>query len=173
MDSRNLKNNIVYSEEYLVEIKNNSTIDGFGLFANSDIAKGTCILNKLFIGQLSKFEINRIPNEFCERIGMFGARIFIYAMNHSCSPNTCWDRDGRLLASTDIGKGKEITYDYATLEFGTQTTFKWKCNCKSDNCRLKITSNDLLDSMLFTSYKGQLPSWIEEEVTDYFESRIK
>jgi SET domain-containing protein len=63
----------------------------------------------------------------------------IGAVNHSCNPNT--GMDGTLLnvAMRDIEQGEECTVDYGTCfsfhkEFG--------CNCGTENCRKKITSED-------------------------------
>lgn len=52
--------------------------------------------------------------------------------NHSCDPNTGYD-GLNVVALKDIGKGEELTLDYATFLNETSATFE--CHCRAGNCR--------------------------------------
>jgi uncharacterized protein len=120
----------------------NSHIDGQGLFAAQDIAKGTRII--AYIGE----KISR--SESARRLEAGNAYIFHlnyrYALdgktlantaryiNHSCDPNcevektndTLW-----IMALRDIKEGEELSYNYGyTLEHYKDNP----CNCGAQNC---------------------------------------
>lgn len=60
-------------------------------------------------------------------------------INHSCDPNTRIDFTGmNFIASRDIKKGEEITYNYLTTEYDlVKDGLNFNCRCGSKNC-LKI-----------------------------------
>lgn len=80
-------------------------------------------------------------------------------MNHSCDPNLWWGSDDNLVARRNIRKGDELTYDYSSADVGDWTA-SWECDCKSENCRKRITGNDCLDKGFQEKYQGHLPSWV-------------
>jgi hypothetical protein len=53
-------------------------------------------------------------------------------LNHSCAPNAAL-RGRTLVALRDIGRGDEITFDYATTEYEMAAPFP--CGCGAPACR--------------------------------------
>jgi uncharacterized protein len=120
----------------------NSHIDGQGLFAAQDIAKGTRII--AYIGE----KISR--RESARRLEAGNAYIFHlnyrYALdgktlentaryiNHSCDPNCQVEKTNGTLwivASRDIKEGEELSYNYG-YEFKHYKDNP--CNCGAKNC---------------------------------------
>lgn len=58
--------------------------------------------------------------------------------NHSCDPNSGFDKDGNLIAVRGISEGEEVVWDYSTTEHNPK--FRMKCNCGSNKCRRVIRS---------------------------------
>jgi hypothetical protein len=59
--------------------------------------------------------------------------------NHSCDPNSGFDKKGNLIALRTIPKGSEVVWDYSTEEHNPK--FRMKCKCGSKNCRKIITAS--------------------------------
>jgi uncharacterized protein len=60
--------------------------------------------------------------------------------NHSCDPNLWWVSAYELAASRPVGRGDELTNDYATST--AEPDFVMQCSCGSTLCRGVITGND-------------------------------
>ena len=123
-----------------------SNIDKKGLYASTNIKKGTKIIEyKGKIISVKETEINpKFDND--KAIYLFNLNKkydldgdFKYntarLINHSCSNNCEYDGKGLKLwvtAIRDIKKGEELTCDYG---FGYDEDFKqFPCNCGSKNC---------------------------------------
>ncbi len=139
------------SGNYLIQNKN--IIIGDSLFvkgekamiANNDIAKNTIIF--LFEGPTTAIRTRtsiQVSEDRHIEPGDFGA----YA-NHSCAPNTQvitnYDENTKIaqvlmLSISEIKKGDEVTFDYATTETTvTDNLLNKPCLCKAKNCRKVIT----------------------------------
>lgn len=60
-------------------------------------------------------------------------------VNHSCSPNSAFDADLRLVALRDIATGEEITWDYGTAI--DEVDFEgFPCRCGAPMCRGSVVS---------------------------------
>lgn len=118
-----------------------SVIEGKGCFAKKDISKGTII--EEYKGRIiSKEESDRLDNTpegryivDCNGIFIDGnqegneARFF----NHSCDNNVHYEIKNNqffLVASKDIKKGEELTWDY---EYEDKEPIE--CRCGSHQCR--------------------------------------
>lgn len=141
---------------YLHKIyKENSLIDGVGIFAGESIPKGTIIFyyssNDVYISKKefqcsSCFEKQQIckfgvEDEFGKWIVTDGDA------NHSCDANILsMFVDGLYcdVAVKDIRIGEEITIDYGLF----YSSFPWKmtCRCHSSNCRGIVGSGFSIDS---------------------------
>ena len=60
--------------------------------------------------------------------------------NHSCNGNVGFNESGDFVASKNIKKGDELTYDYGLAE--SNPSFRMACKCDAKNCRQIITGND-------------------------------
>ena len=104
-----------------------SPIHGVGVFAKEDIAKGTIVweYNPLFDITIRKPQLHGLPEHvlhwfatytMTDPSGDFMISIDNHKYtNHSLEPN-CGQSDAFWIASQDIKKGEEMTYDY-TLPF--------------------------------------------------------
>ncbi|HIH52166.1 MAG TPA: SET domain-containing protein [Nanoarchaeota archaeon] len=165
----------------MIHIKN-SSIEGKGIFASSDIKKGEIIChmtgNPISVEELKKRYVSgevRVDDPFQIKDDTYllldSPYLFI---NHSCSPNSGIREVSILVAIKDIKKEEEITYDYSTTEWSDRTIWgidwqeKWimKCNCKSDNCRKEVKEFFLLPDELKKDYSAKkiLPSFILEKI---------
>ncbi len=61
-------------------------------------------------------------------------------LNHSCSGNVGFDRNGDFIAVRRVQAGAELTYDYGLAE--SNPKFRMSCDCGSPKCRGTITGND-------------------------------
>jgi len=126
-----------------------SPIQGIGTAATAQIKKGETIA---FLGGVivPRRDIDEYRNKMEHRGIQISEDFFICPttieeirhtgiFNHSCSPNIGYESLIQFVAMRNINSGEELTFDYAFSE----SYFKaFKCNCRSYNCRNKITQND-------------------------------
>ena len=144
-------------------IVKNSKIHGSGVFAKTDIKKGTRIIE--YIGQKvtrqegdkrSEKRIKKYLNskktgsvyifELNSRYDIDGSFSYNKAryINHSCKPNCEVDiKNGRIWISAikNIIKNEELSYDYG-YEFDVDDYKDHKCKCGASNCIGYIISSD-------------------------------
>jgi len=76
----------------------------------------------------------------------------LYAVNHSCDPNT-WMVDAfTLTARRAISPGEEITADYGLWEMDESFISSWSCHCGASCCRRRVTGNDWKAQVLQQKY---------------------
>ena len=84
----------------------------------------------------------------------------LYAVNHSCDPNS-WMADAfTLIARRDIIPGEEITTDYGLWQMDENFISSWICNCGAACCRGRVTGNDWKLEVLQQRYAGHFSPWI-------------
>ena len=131
-------------------LKGNS-VNGYGIFANQLIKKGTVIFKLEESAQrivTKRYVKENWSPEALESFAHYAYPISdeVYILwdtnptnwapqNHSCSANTNYD-GLNVVALTDIPEGKELTLDYANLLDGEMGSFT--CTCGSENCRKNI-----------------------------------
>ncbi len=112
--------------------KDQSMIDGFGIFTTQNISQGEIAYT------VPLENIVSVPTPKFARVGdgkYVGDEMVLNWVNHSCSPNVLLDISGpqpALVALRDIEAEEEILCDYNQTEVGG---VKVPCNCKSKNCR--------------------------------------
>lgn len=72
-------------------------------------------------------------------------------MNHSCSYNVGFDKDGNFVVTRAVSKGEELTWDYGMGI--SDPKFRLTCRCGSKNCRKIITGNDWKDPVFLGKNK--------------------
>jgi SET domain-containing protein len=133
-----------------------SDIEGRGLFAREKIKQGEFVWSKepdekyYTRAQIDAFTPEQKKNfyNYCYQVGpeqFYGtpqgaALDDADYMNHSCDPNTWFEKDGSMTALRDILPGEEITYDYATSE--SRADFILHCRCGTTLCRGTVRGND-------------------------------
>lgn len=139
-----------------------SSINGKGMFATFDIKKdevlvrwGGTFVNKRELTNFNKdkFLIFQVDKNCWIVEPKYFPEDDSYYMNHSCDPNSWMDDGITFVARKNIKKGKEITIDYAMFESESYTS-RWKCQCKSKNCRRIITGKDYLMPELVIKYEN-------------------
>lgn len=130
-----------------------SRIQGKGVFAGRDFKKGEKICffsgKKVSIPQIKKLSQDR-KQLSCDAL-QIGARQYLIIdkpyvyINHSCRPNSNFQKDRTLVAMRPIHKGEEIFYDYATTEWTPQDYAEYnkniwpvRCRCGTSRCRKVI-----------------------------------
>ncbi|MBI2356405.1 MAG: SET domain-containing protein [Candidatus Doudnabacteria bacterium] len=162
-----------------------SNIEGKGVFANKNIAKGEIVLaiddsrkvadDSPLRGELgeSKSHCDWFPD---------GTVIYMQEperyINHSCDPNSfvkTINGTRYVFALRPIAENEEITYDYCINGFGDTV---WQCNCGARRCRKTIHSDffhlpqefqleylPLLDQYYLDFYKDRVQQLINEQLT--------
>jgi len=155
-----------------VEVRDEGSIHGRGMFAKEDIKKGEIIMIKAghVMPITDAMESERILGEFSIQISdMFSIApktvedindesIFI---NHSCSPNIGPFGQITFVALKDITSDEEICYDYAMT---TSRYYRLVCNCGSDNCRKIVTGEDWKKKELQNKYGDHFSFYILQKI---------
>ena len=116
-----------------------SKIEGKGIFALRDFKEGEIVLKWNVSKQISKEEFGLFSESEKRYVSFYGGKYNMLPVperyvNHSCNPNT-FVQNFSDVAKRDIGKGEEITSDYAEdLPSGREI----KCNCGEKACRKTI-----------------------------------
>ncbi len=143
-----------------------SSIQGRGLFAVEDIAKGEIVVIKggyVFDRQtlrqvsenLGPAEIQIADNLFIGPLNQQEREGGMIFSNHSCEPNIGVQGQIVFVAMRDITVGEELTHDWATTD---DDKYEMECNCGSINCRQIITGQDWRRKDLQEKY-GSYMSW--------------
>ncbi len=147
--------------------------NGKAVFANADFKKGEGIIE--FKGKL--FTYKQLPTPYDEvddyyvqidkNLYMGPSGNLDDFFNHSCNPNSGLKIEGKrviLIATKNIKKGEEVTWDYST----TMDEDDWEldCMCKSKNCRKRIRDFKYLPKEIQQKYikLGIVPKYILENV---------
>lgn len=166
-------------KKYIVKRAGNK---GKGLFATKNIKENEIILknNIQKLKKLTLKDISKLPEKVQEHADYAGKDRYVIDfspssyINHSCNPNSAWKSKfiGKttLYAQRNIKKGEEITVDYALNavdQFGDNSFWKMKCQCKSKNCRKIITGDFFkLPKKIQVKYWKNLPISIRIKYKD-------
>jgi SET domain-containing protein len=148
-----------------------SSINGLGVFALENIAKGELILaiddSRVVTPEFPLDESKGELGYHCDYLA--GGKIVLMQfperhINHSCDPNTFVKTilgTRYVFALRPISIGEEVTGDYCINGFGDTL---WQCNCGSARCRKNIHSDFFhLPYDLQIEYLPLLDSWYVEE----------
>ena len=89
-----------------------------------------------------------------------------YNHNHSCDPNTWMQDEVTIVARRDIGKGEELTIDYAMFVINEEYVMPGECKCGSSTCRHKITGQDWLQKELQKRYRGHFSPFLNKKIKE-------
>lgn len=151
-----------------------SRIGGEGLFAADDISAGETVIDYTdHVGQyVSSDKWKQVLANGLDYDIQVGDDLFLVAgdsgevedadfLNHSCDPN-CGVKDKvKIVALKGIGKGEEITFDYAMSE---SYDYKMYCHCGRTNCRKIITGADWRLKELQDKYKGFFSEYLNDKI---------
>ena len=121
---------------------------GYGVFAKTDIPKGTIVYvqDELEITIPSDSPLLQKPHyeSVIKRYSYFERGKYVISwdfekyVNHSCSSNRLTTGYGFEIAVRDIKRGEELTDDYGALNMD----YDFRCKCGSANCRGAISRRD-------------------------------
>ena len=111
-----------------------SKIQGYGLFVNAPVSKGTVVVDyrhiedwyQIEVSKLTEYQINHnwiimIEDGVCETTDII---YDLNYMNHSRTPNTNWHiKEKYITAARDIKAGEELTIDYRLEERSNRVSF--------------------------------------------------
>ncbi len=150
-----------------------STVSGKGTFAKIDIKKDELLA--AFGGNVITInpQWKKLPKELGYLYIQIDDNLCIGAesmkdigdgdyLNHSCDPNSGIKGQIFLVASKDIVKNEEITFDYAMVLSGN--SFKMHCSCKSKNCRKIVSSEDWKSQKIQKKYKGFFSWYLQNKI---------
>ena len=127
-----------------------SPVEGVGLIATANLPEGSVVLTlDPDVVPMTLEEMRALPPVVQRRTYAYRNHTYILTtdgpewINHGCDPNTWWENDETLVASREIHRGEEVTFDYGTSEaspwFGTP---EWSCQCGAASCRGAVTGRD-------------------------------
>jgi SET domain-containing protein len=149
-----------------------SRIEGRGLFAAEQIAKGEVVCVKgghIFDrqtlleveGRLGPAEIQIAKDLFIGPLDegeREGSMIF---SNHSCDPNIGVKGQIVFVAMRDIQAGEELTHDWAMTD---DDDYEVQCNCGAHSCRKTVTGQDWRRKELQEKYRGFVSWYLTERI---------
>lgn len=143
-----------------------STIEGLGLFAARpfrlhDRIRKICVVREITEDAPLREEMG----ERCDHCDYPDGKVVLIGypdrhINHSCDPNAyvSYGEDGSwFVARRDIGRGEEITIDYAINLIGGSS---WPCSCGAKRCRGTVVGDFFrLPFPLQIEYRPHLAEW--------------
>ena len=152
--------------------KRGSDIEGRGLFAKDRISKGEIVVVKggvvMTRAQRDKVEERLGPAEIQVTEDLFIGPTAqkereggMMHLNHSCEPNIGVQGQIVFVTLRDIGKGEELTFDYATTD---DEPYEMQCNCGAPTCRKLITGLDWMKEEIQQRYDGYFSWFIQRRI---------
>jgi len=150
-----------------------SPIEGKGLFCKQPIKKdetiaikGGHVIDKDYFDQLPE-DCRHAALQISEHLYIAPLKkdeiehVMVY-VNHSCSPNVGLKGQLSTVAMRDIEPGEELTGDYCVAY--SNSHFVFACNCKKENCRKYVKSDDWKDPKLQKKYAGYFCLYQQEKI---------
>jgi uncharacterized protein len=149
-----------------------SEIEGKGLFASLDIAKGELIAVKgghVFDRKTrDKLALILGPAEIQIEDDLFVGPMTVEErdgsmmhLNHACEPNVGIKGQICFYTMREISKGEELTFDYAT---GDNDDWRMDCSCRAPNCRGVVSGKDWQNSELQNRYEGWFSNYLQTKI---------
>lgn len=146
----------------------NSPIHGRGLRAIADIIQGETVLiwgGECYTdknGAIAAQRQGKAIMQWDEDVFSFetAGDEDLFAVNHSCDPNSWMEDAFTLISRRAIMSGEEITTDYALWEMNEQFISSWICHCGAGCCRRRVTGNDWKSRILQQRYAGHFSPWV-------------
>ena len=149
---------------------------GKGVFANKDIKKNEtlCVFGGHIKGIKEESKLpSKIRDEGVQISENFSLGVINEAeledasyFNHSCDPNAGFKGQILLVAMRKVGKGEQVTFDYAMALSKVKGIkfYKIKCFCNAKRCRKFITDNDWKNPILRKKYNGFFQWYLQDKI---------
>jgi len=153
-----------------VEIRKSIFLPGqLGVFSRNDFKKNHVVfsIRGPILSRPTKYSFSLDLNRHIDPVKENGDFDIGHYLNHSCDPNTFMriiddNEYSRIdvIARQDIDVNKELTFDYASLEYDTVT--QEACRCGALECRKAIHGFKYLPKNVFEKYKaeGMIPNYL-------------
>jgi SET domain-containing protein len=152
-----------------LEIREEKTIEGRGMFARQPIKKGDIITiwggdvvpteDFKNLPEYQKRQSAQVEDGFYLVSSKPGPGDFI---NHSCDPNAGLNGQIVIVAMRDIAQGEEVCIDYSMCDSTPGEDFE--CACGAPNCRRTVTSEDWKLPDLRRRYAGYFSPYLQREI---------
>lgn len=152
-----------------LEIRQENTIEGRGMFAVQPIAKdeivaiwGGDVLPTAEFKKLADYQKRQsaqVEDGFFLVSSKPGPGDFI---NHSCDANAGIQGQIVIVAMRDIAVGEEVCIDYAMCDSTPDEDFE--CSCGAANCRRTVTGNDWKLPELRQRYAGYFSTFLQNKI---------
>jgi uncharacterized protein len=140
---------------YILTIEDDNELQG--VLADKPIE----ISDIFFVGPRKPSDLDRMPQHY---------------VNHSCSPNAGFKSSIFVVAMKNIGRGVEITCDYAMVmnsHPASNTYLTMQCKCGAKNCRGMITEDDWKLPELQKRYDGYFSWFLQEKINRLKQKRTR
>jgi len=171
---------MAYSENVLInqpnswlspklEIKQEKTIQGRGMFASQPIAKGELIA--VWGGDVvATADWRKLPEEQRRQSAQVEEDFYLVStkpgpgdfINHCCGPNAGLDGQIVIVAMRAIQAGEEVCIDYAMCDGSPGEEFS--CACGAANCRHTVTGDDWQLPELQKRYAGYFSPYLQHRI---------
>jgi SET domain-containing protein len=150
-----------------------SRIDGRGLFAIADFAKGEIVavkggrivdrktLREKVTPRLGPVEIQIDDDLFITPATDEEREVSMLYSNHSCDPNLGIRGEIIFVAMRDIRAGEELTHDWAMTD---NDDYSVECKCGAPNCRKILTGKDWQRPELQKRYRGYFSAYLVRKI---------
>lgn len=152
-----------------LEIREEKTIEGRGMFAVQPIAQGEVVTiwggdvvpTAVFkdLPEHQKRQSAQVAEDFYLVSSKPGPGDFI---NHSCNANAGLRGQIVIEAMRDIAAGEEVCIDYAMCDSTPGEDFA--CSCGAANCRGTVTSQDWRLPELQQRYAGYFSTYLQDQI---------
>jgi SET domain-containing protein len=152
-----------------IEIRQEKTIEGRGMFASQPLIKGDLIA--VWGGDVvTTEEFHNLPFESQRQSAQVEDGFHLVStktgpgdwVNHCCDANAGLDGQIVIRAMRDIKVGEEVCIDYAMVDSTPGEDFE--CSCGRANCRKLVTADDWKLPDLQARYKGYFSPFIQRKI---------
>jgi SET domain-containing protein len=152
-----------------IEIRQEKTIEGRGMFASQLLVKGDLIA--VWGGDVvTTEEFHNLPFESQRQSAQVEDGFHLVStktgpgdwVNHCCDANAGLDGQIVIRAMRDIKVGEEVCIDYAMVDSTPGEDFE--CSCGRANCRKLVTADDWKLPDLQARYKGYFSPFIQRKI---------
>lgn len=161
-----------------LEIRNEKTIEGRGMFALQPIAKGELVV--VWGGDVvTTARFKQLPEYQKRQSAQVEENFYLVStkpgpgdyINHCCDANAGLDGQIAVVAMREIKPGEEVCIDYAMCDSTPGEDFT--CSCASPICRHTVTAEDWKLPELQKRYAGYFSPYLQHKIDRFLSEQNK